>query len=167
MIIIARIKLPRLNREACSNNLSREPGEGEDRKVLMNFWAHFNFPSRGMHFFCLPVDLGTEIGCYGTNLGIFLLLVLIGQVRIFHLAFSTLSLEKGLPSFLSSKQQWSLLRRCGGGEVGPSPRTPARGPGAPRSQAGAWGPAGLAVVTTGARGGGCPGSRLSLGLSRT
>lgn len=25
--------------------------EREDRKVLMNFWAHFNFPSRGINFF--------------------------------------------------------------------------------------------------------------------
>lgn len=63
-----------------------------------------------MHFFCLPVDLRTEIGCYGTNLGIFLLVVLIAQVRIFHLAFSTLSLKEGLPSLLQPKQRWSLLR---------------------------------------------------------
>lgn len=52
----SRIKLPGLNREACSNSLGQEPCEG-GREVLTNFRAHFSFPSRGIHFCGLPAGL--------------------------------------------------------------------------------------------------------------
>lgn len=63
MMIIARIKLPPLNREACSSNFCWEPGEGRQKSIdellgTLQFsfmWDPF--------FFCLPMDLGTEICC--------------------------------------------------------------------------------------------------------
>lgn len=77
MMIIVRIKLFRLIGRfvfiILVGNLARE-----DRKVLTNFWVRFNFFLRGIYFCCFVVDLGIEIGCYGINLGIFLLFVLIG-----------------------------------------------------------------------------------------
>lgn len=62
MTISAQIKLPHLNRRLVLTTLAENLAR-EDRKVLMNFWAHFNFPSRGIHFCCLPMDLRTEISC--------------------------------------------------------------------------------------------------------
>lgn len=104
MMIIAQIKLPCFNREACSNNFNWEPGEGR-QKSIDELLGALQFSFTWATFRCLAVDLRTETGCYGTNLGISLLLLLIDQVRIFHLAFSTPSLVKVCQAFsnLSSR----------------------------------------------------------------
>lgn len=132
MIIIACIKLPRLNREACSNNFSREPGEGRQKSIdellgTLQFsftWDAFFLPSRG------PGNRDWLLG---------------NQFRDFPAArinwpsqdfpsgfFSTLSLEKGLPSLLSPKQPRSVLRLCGGREVGPFSSRICGGPRSPQ-----------------------------------